>query len=171
MILDATAGHRAMWLNTHDPNVIYMDQKREVKPDIVAVWQYLPFRDGSIEEAVQDPPHMLYESKGKPMGFSFKERYGILDRVTWQKDLGAAYQELMRVLEPDGMLLVKWNDNHVSVKRFLSCFPDTPVSMASMAASRGVRRPGSSEPRSRTWYIIFNKSQFISSEKNGGTNK
>jgi len=165
VILDVTAGHRAMWLNDHDPNVIYLDQKRSVKPDIVAVWQYLPFKDGSIEGAVKDPPHMLYKSKGKPMGFNFEERCGILDRATWKKDLGAAYQELMRVLEPDGMLLVKWNDNHVSVKRFLSCFPVEPVSMASMAASRGVRRPGSSEPRSRTWYIIFSKSQFISSEK------
>jgi hypothetical protein len=159
MMLDVTAGHRAMWNNPHDPNVIFLDQKRTVKPDIVAVWQYLPFKDGSIEGGVIDPPHMLYESKGKPMGFNFKERYGILDRVTWRKDLGAAYEELMRVLEPEGMLLVKWNDNHVSLKRFLSCFSGTPASMASLAASNGVRKPGSTEPRSRTWYIIFNSQQ------------
>jgi hypothetical protein len=61
----------------------------------------------------------------------------------------------MREIEPDGMLLVKWNDNHVSLKRFLSCIPTEPASKASIAASRGVRYKGSLEPRSRTWYLVF----------------
>jgi hypothetical protein len=61
----------------------------------------------------------------------------------------------MRVIEPDGLLLVKWNDNHVSLKRFLTCIPAEPVSKASVTASRGVRYRGSLEPRSRTWYLIF----------------
>ena len=61
----------------------------------------------------------------------------------------------MRVVAPGGLLLVKWNDNQVSLKRFLACIPTEASSIASLPASRGIRRKGSSEPRSRTCYVIF----------------
>ncbi|MDD5263883.1 MAG: hypothetical protein PHU43_03505, partial [Candidatus Bipolaricaulis sp.] len=97
MILDVTAGYRIMWgKNRDDPNVIFIDQRREVKPTIIAVWAYLPIRSEVIQGAVDDPPHMLYESKGKPMGFNFVERYGKLNPLTWKKDLAANFEEVMR---------------------------------------------------------------------------
>jgi hypothetical protein len=158
MILDVTAGYRCMWgKNRDDPNVIFIDQRREVKPTIIAIWAYLPIRSGIIDGAVKDPPHMLYVSKGKPMAFNFAERYGILNRETWEKDLAAGFEELMRVMAPGAQLLYKWNDNHITLKRLLACLPCKPDRKAAMVGSRGVRRPGSTEPRSRTWYLIWIK--------------
>lgn len=158
MILDVTAGYRIMWgKNRDDPNVVFIDQRRSVKPTIIAVWAYLPIRSGVIQGAVDDPPHMLYESKGKPMAFNFVERYGKLNPLTWKKDLAANFEELMRVLEPGAQILYKWNDNHISIRRLLACLPCYPDRAAVMVGSRGVRRPGSTEPRSRTWYMIFVK--------------
>ncbi len=155
MILDVTAGYRGMYKDKQDLGTLFIDRRRSVKPDIIAVWAYLPIKTGAVDGGVIDPPHMLYVSKGKPMGFNFAEKYGVLNRLTWKVDLRAAYLELMRVIAPDGLILVKWNDNHVSLKRFLACIPAKAASIASIAASRGVRRKGSLEPRSRTWYLIF----------------
>ncbi len=150
-----------MYRDKHDSGTIFLDSRRSVKPDIIAVWEFLPIKTGAVDGGVIDPPHMLYLSKGKPMGFGFIEKYGVLNRKTWQKDLKEAYLELMRVIAPDGLLLVKWNDNHVSLKRFLACIHAEPSSAASLRASRGVRRRGSGEPRSRTWYLIFTGGKSI----------
>ncbi len=155
MILDVTASFRAMYKDKQDPGTLFIDCRRSVKPDIVAAWAFLPIKSGVVDGGVIDPPHMLYVSKGKPMGFNFAEKYGVLNRLTWKADLKAAYLELMRVIVPGGLLLVKWNDNQVSLKRFLACIPAEASSIASLTASRGFRRKGSSEPRSRTWYLIF----------------
>lgn len=154
MILDVTAGYRGMYKDKRDSGTVFIDWRRSVKPDIVAAWDFLPIKSDAVDGGVFDPPHMLYKSRGKPMGFNFEDKYGIL-RITWHVDLGIAFLELMRVIAPGGLLLVKWNDNHVSLKRFLACIPAEPASKAGLAASRGVRRKGSLEPRSRTWYLVF----------------
>lgn len=157
MILDATASYRAMWTDKKDPDTVFIDQRREVKPDVVCVWQYLPFVDGAFKVDNWDPPQMLYKSKCKPMGFNFEEKYGLLQPETWQSDFRKAFAELMRVLEPEGSLLLKWNNNHVSDKRLLACFPVKPKFGTQVGGSRGVRRRGSTEPRSVTTWFYFMK--------------
>lgn len=158
IILDATASYRAMWTNTKDPDTIFMDQRRSVKPDVICVWQHLPFKDGAFKCVNWDPPHMLYESKGKPMAFNFKEKYGILQPETWQSDFKHAFNEFMRVLQPEQCLLMKWNNNHITDKRMLACLPMQPkFSCIRMASSRGVRQPDSTEPRSITSFFYFMK--------------
>jgi len=42
-ILDVTASYRRMWMNKKHPNCIYLDQRSEVNPDVVA-----DFRDLSL---------------------------------------------------------------------------------------------------------------------------
>ena len=101
-----------MWLNKQDPAAVFLDQRREVKPEVVAVWQYLPFSDGVFPIVNWDPPHMVYRVEGKPSFLS--EKFGLLEREAWQRDLKLAFAELMRVLAPGGVLLLKWNDNHIS---------------------------------------------------------
>lgn len=162
VILDATASYRAMWLNKQDENTIFIDKRRNVKPDIICVWQALPFKDGQFKFANFDPPQMLYASKGEPMAFNFEEKYGLLNRETWQTDLAQAFAELMRVLTADGMLYLKWNDNHVSVKRLLACFPIEPKFYSKVGGSRGVKRKGGTEPRSVTYWFFFLKGGGVS---------
>jgi len=146
-----------MWFDKKDPNALFIDKRREVKPDVVCVWQHLPFLNSVFKLVNFDPPHMLYVSKGKPMGFNFAEKFGLLEPETWQSDLRKAFEEFMRVLESDGALLLKWNNNHISDKRLLSCFPFKPKFGSQVGGSRGFRKKGSKEPRSVTsWFCFMN---------------
>lgn len=158
MILDATASYRAMWFDKADPEAIFIDQRREVRPDIVCRWQNLPFKDGSFHVANIDPPHMLYRVKGKPSFLT--ERYGLLEPETWQSDFKKMFVELMRVLDSNGVLLLKWNDNHISNKRLLANFPVKPKFGTVVGGSRGFRNKHSKEPRSRTSWFCFTKKLY-----------
>jgi hypothetical protein len=163
MILDATASYRTMWTNPKDPDTVFMDERQCVKPDIVCVWQNLPFKKGVFSAVNWDPPHMLYESKGKPMAFNFKEKYGLLQPETWQSDFRHAWLEFMRVLKPESCLLMKWNNNHITDKRLLAVFPIQPkFTCVRITSSRGVRRPGTTEPRSITSFYYWMKPLEVS---------
>ena len=100
---------------------------------------------------------MLYKSKGKPMAFNFEERYGILEPETWQSDLKLAFNEFMRILQPEETLLMKWNNNHITDKRMLACLPAKPKFGVLVGGSRGKRHPQSTEPRSITSFFYFMK--------------
>lgn len=156
MILDATASYRAMWVDKKDPEAIFVDQRREVKPDIVCVWQHLPFKEGVFRTVNFDPPHMLYRVKDKPSFLT--EKFGLLEPETWQSDLRKAFDEFMRVLEDSGDLLFKWNDNHVSNRRVLECFPFKPKFGSQIGGSRGFKNKRCKEPRSTTSWFFFTKS-------------
>ena len=155
LILDATASYRAMWIDKKDPNAVFIDQRREVKPNIVCIWQHLPFRNGLFKTVNFDPPHMLYRVKDKPSFLT--EKFGLLEPETWQNDLRLAFDEFMRVLNPEGILLFKWNNNHVSVNRVLNCFPFKPKFGSQVGGSRGFRSKTSKEPRSITSWFYFEK--------------
>ncbi len=135
MILDATASYRAMWLDKQDSAAVFLDSRREVEPDVVGVWQALPFPDGSFAVVNWNPPHMVYRVEGKP---SFTvERFGLLERETRPRDLKLAFEELLRVLVPGGVLLLKWSDNHVSAKGLLALFPVKPKFGSKVGGSSG----------------------------------
>jgi hypothetical protein len=101
---------------------------------------------------------MLYSVEGKPSFLT--EKFGLLERETWPKDLFSAFEELMRVLKPHGTLLFKWNNNHISNKRLLAVLPISPKFGSQVGGSRGVKRKGSLEPRSTTSWFTFTKSDY-----------
>ena len=168
MILDATASHRAMWLDKTDPEAVFIDQRKEVKPDIVCCWQYLPFKNAVFDVDNFDPPHILYQSKGKPSQFNLTEKYGCLEPETWPKDLYIAFEELMRVLMPHGTLLFKWNDNHISNKRMLAVLPIKPKFGSQVRESRGFKNKISKEPRSVTSWFCFTRRSYDAYLEEGG---
>lgn len=108
-ILDATAGFRMMWFNKQHPNAVYVDQRCEVEPDIVANWKDLSqFPDSKFRLICFDPPHLI-----KPESYANQttmRRFGWLNAETWQSELRQAFKELFRVLQPYGVLLFKWNN-------------------------------------------------------------
>ena len=54
MILDVTAGYRGMYKDKLDKGTIFIDCKRNVtpKPDIIAVWAYLPIKSGVVDGGI-----------------------------------------------------------------------------------------------------------------------
>ena len=111
MILDATAGFRNMWKTKDTPHVVFLDKRSEVKPNVVAVWGHLPFRDSCFEVIVFDPPHIVWDEKWKRS----KQRQNILDSFGFWKSkrdtlpaIFKAIKEFHRVSR--GRLCFKWCD-------------------------------------------------------------
>lgn len=133
-ILDACCGGRMFWFNKKQPNTIYMDCRTleavkygrhtiEVAPDVVGDFRDMPFDDDTFSMVVFDPPHLTRAGDKSYMGM----KYGVLNKETWQSDLRAGFAECMRVLKPQGTLVFKWNDEHISVKEILALAPTEPL--------------------------------------------
>lgn len=152
-ILDATAGLRSMWFNKEHPNTLYIDQRRECRPDLVINHANLDQLNTYFKLIVYDPPHLVYVTDNSLM----KKRYGSLNRETWQNDIKSTAGQLWRHLEPYGILIFKWNDNNISFKKILALFPTEPLFGQTTGGSRGKRNKKSNDPRSRTKWFCFMK--------------
>jgi SAM-dependent methyltransferase len=108
-ILDATAGLRMMWLDKAHLNVVYLDKRSEVKPDIVGDFRNLTqFKDESFNLVVFDPPHDIRNGPSDPNSL-FIKHFGWLEPETWQNDIKQGLAECYRVLAPKGVLIFKWS--------------------------------------------------------------
>lgn len=132
-ILDACCGPRMMWFNKSHPDAVFMDirteeftacdgRKIKVDPDLIADFREMPFNDGSFKLVVFDPPH--FNSLGDNSYTA--QKYGKLFR-TWETDLKAGFHECMRVLEPNGILVFKWNEFQIPVSKIIELFGVEPL--------------------------------------------
>lgn len=122
-ILDVTCGSRTIWFNKHHPAAVYCDIRREeyvgiwksvkgrterkciIAPDIQCDFTNLPFPDKSFSLVVFDPPHL------KKVGDNawLTKKYGKL-APDWPQMIHDGFQECMRVLKTDGVLIFKWSE-------------------------------------------------------------
>lgn len=132
-ILDACCGSRMFWFDKQHEDVVYMDNREltdtlcdgrtlEVKPDIVADFRNMPFDDESFYLVVFDPPHLLKAGEDSWLA----KKYGKLDEL-WQFDLSQGFNECMRVLKPNGILIFKWNEDQIKLEDVLKCFGQKPL--------------------------------------------
>ena len=133
IILDVCCGPRMMWFDKENPLATYMDIRREsfvacdgrkinVDPDILGDFRNIPFPDESFKLVVFDPPH--FNDIGEN---SFTaQKYGRLF-PSWQTDLKAGFDECMRILEPYGILIFKWNEYQIKVSEILKIFDCQPL--------------------------------------------
>lgn len=132
-ILDACCGSRMMWFDKENPLAVFMDcrdeeytlcdgRKLEVHPDVVGDFRNMPFPDASFKVVAWDPPH--FKDLGKNSYTA--QKYGRL-LPTWDIDLKAGFDECMRVLEPYGVLVFKWNEFQIPVSRLLDIFAAEPL--------------------------------------------
>ena len=117
-ILDATCGKRMMWFNKFYEDCVYMDIRREVKPDLVADFRMLPFPDDTFDLVVFDPPHLVYVNSHS----IFKRKFGGLQSDTVHVDLYRAAKELFRVLKPNGFLSLNGTRTLTSLSQFYRYF-------------------------------------------------
>ena len=110
-ILDITAGYRAMWKGKQQ-NVLFLDRRKEVKPDIIASNEFLPFKEKVFIKVVYDPPHtvgtltLFYTHE--PEGF---DRYSHWDsKPQFFRNIIRVNKEVGRVLKDTGIFLIKWCD-------------------------------------------------------------
>ena len=133
-ILDACCGGKMMWFDKHNPNFIFQDIREDdyvlcdgrtfsVKPDIIADFRSMPYPDNSFYLVVFDPPHMDNSNNNSYMA----QKYGTLRRFKWQDDLKHGFNECMRVLKPNGILIFKWNETRIPLSRILEIIEIQPL--------------------------------------------
>ena len=133
-VLDPASGGRMFWFDKTDSRVLFGDVRDEswelcdgrrfsVKPDMEMDYRDLPFDDGTFRMVVLDPPHLRVAGENSYMA----RKYGRLDRETWQADLTRMFYECFRVLQPDGILIFKWNETQIPISRILELTPQKPL--------------------------------------------
>jgi ubiquinone/menaquinone biosynthesis C-methylase UbiE len=132
-ILDACCGSRMFWFDKTNKDVLFVDIRSgdfnasngttiAVQPDMVVDFRDMPFPDNSFKMVVFDPPHRSDLTENNWMHHT----YGRL-LPTWETDIRRGFDECMRVLEPNGTLIFKWNEKQISTKRILSLLPVQPL--------------------------------------------
>ena len=138
-ILDACCGSRMFWFDKTNKDVLFCDIRTEtveakdsscksgirtveVKPDLECDFRDMPFKDNTFKLVVFDPPHLKTLGKKSWMA----KKYGVL-LPTWQLDIKAGFNECMRVLKKDGVLIFKWNENQIKIKKIIEVIDKTPL--------------------------------------------
>ena len=132
-ILDACCGGRMCWFDKNHPEAVFMDIRKEthtlcdgrtldVSPDVVADFRNMPFEDATFSLVLFDPPHL------KHLGDSawLAKKYGKL-LPTWEDDIRRGFEECMRVLKPDGVLIFKWNEEQIPTAKIISLIGKQPL--------------------------------------------
>jgi len=110
--LDATAGLRMYWRRRSQQGVVFLDIRREMKPDIVASNECLPFRTSCFKRVFYDPPHIICED-GSIAQTDFGWRYGFWrHKSDLVRNIYRVNKEFARVLVPRGELFLFYTDYH-----------------------------------------------------------
>lgn len=135
-ILDVACGGKMFYFDKSDSRVLFCDKRKiktqlcdgreyEVSPDFVADFTNLPFASNSFKLVVFDPPHLLHNTDSEPTGWQ-QIKYGAL-QGDWKSELRRGFSECFRVLEPNGVLIFKWNETDVPVSNILKLTDQKPV--------------------------------------------
>lgn len=133
-ILDVACGSKKFWFNKENKNVEFCDIRKEkiklcdgriinINPDTVCDFRKLPFADNSYYLVVFDPPHIKNIGEKAFMALT----YGHLNKETWQQDIKKGFEECMRVLKPNGVLIFKWNTHDIKVSEIIEAIGVQPL--------------------------------------------
>lgn len=133
IILNACCGSKMFWFDKQNSNTVYVDNRElktnlcdgrelEIKPDIIADFKNLPFENNYFYLVVFDPPHLNNVGDSSWLA----KKYGKLPK-NWHKELTEGFNECMRVLKPNGILIFKWSEAQIPLSKVLNCFSTKPL--------------------------------------------
>jgi ubiquinone/menaquinone biosynthesis C-methylase UbiE len=154
-ILDACCGSRMFWFDKQNKNTIFMDNRKledtlcdnrklVISPDVIADFRNIPFPSETFKLVVFDPPHLLKIGESSWMA----KKYGKLND-SWPQDIKQGFNECMRVLEPFGVLIFKWNEEQIKLKQILDLIEQKPLF---------------GDQRSKTHWLVFMKSEIAKND-------
>ena len=89
---------------------------------MVGDFRNMPFDNESFNLVLFDPPHLKNLGKSSWMA----KKYGRLF-PTWEDDIKQGFDECMRVLKPDGVLVFKWNEQQISTNKIIEVVKQEPL--------------------------------------------
>lgn len=131
--MDVCCGSRMMWFDKTNPDVLFADIREEshvlcdgraleIKPDVKMDFRHMPFESNSFNVIAFDPPHLHKLGPNSWMA----QKYGVLN-PTWEEDIRKGFNECMRVLKPNGVLIFKWNEAQIKLNQVLAILPQKPL--------------------------------------------
>lgn len=132
-ILDACCGSRMFWFDKENPDVVFADnrelettlcdgRKLVIKPDVNMDFRNMPYENETFKLVVFDPPHLFRAGEKSWLG----QKYGILP-TDWKPYLKDGFNECMRVLKTDGVLVFKWNEEQIKTSEILATIDYKPL--------------------------------------------
>lgn len=133
-IIDVCCGAKHFWFDKDNPQVEFCDKRRvddielcngqhiHITPNTVCDFKHLPYGDESFYLAVFDPPHLVNKSENAWM----VKKYGTLPE-DWQTELKCGFDECMRVLKHNGVLVFKWNETEIPTSKIIKAFGVQPL--------------------------------------------
>ena len=132
-ILDCCCGSRMFWFDRENPHVLFADNRElettlcdgrrlSIKPDEIIDFRQMPYADCSFKLVVFDPPHLVQAGEKSWL----RQKYGVLPK-DWKPYLKAGINECMRVLEPYGVLVFKWNEEQITLSEILKAIDYKPL--------------------------------------------
>lgn len=121
------------WFDKANKNVLFADNRELqttlcdgrsliISPDIKMDFREMPFPDNSFKIVVFDPPHLIRAGKESWLA----KKYGVLPKE-WKPYIKQGFSECMRVLEPYGVLIFKWNDQQIKLSEVLANIDYKPL--------------------------------------------
>lgn len=121
------------WFDKQNKNVDFCDirkfetvlcdgRKFSVSPDIICDFTNLPFADETYYLAVFAPPHLINVGKNSWLA----KKYGRLPQ-NWGEYIKQGFDECMRVLKNNGILIFKWNETDITVNQIIQAVGQTPL--------------------------------------------
>jgi len=131
--LDACCGSKMFWFDKNNPNVIFADNREFnttlsdgrtliIQPDEKIDFRNMPYADNSFKLVVFDPPHLIHAGEKSWL----RSKYGILPE-DWPTYINQGFKECMRVLEPYGVLIFKWNEEQIKLSEILANIDFKPL--------------------------------------------
>ena len=133
-ILDVCCGSKMFWFDKENPHVVFCDKREvnrheyypgryiEINPDVVCDFVKLPFKDDSYNLVVFDPPHLIKAGISSWMAL----KYGLLEN-DWPKTIHDGFWECMRVLNDYGVLIFKWSEVQIPLRKILEVIECEPL--------------------------------------------
>ena len=121
------------WFDKKNPNAVFMDcrtadeplcdgRRLIIKPDVIADFRNIPFADNTFKLVVFDPPHLV---RAGEKSWTAK-KYGKLP-ADWEQYVKSGFDECMRVLDRFGVLVFKWNEDQIKLRRVLDAIGQAPL--------------------------------------------
>lgn len=76
----------------------------------MADFRNIPFADKTFKLCIFDPPHLLRAGENNWL----KKKYGSL-AYNWKEDISKGFSECFRILEDNGILIFKWNEEQIKL--------------------------------------------------------
>lgn len=132
-IIDVCCGSKMFWFDKKNPNVIFNDIRKEkhilcdgrklnIEPDTTMDFRDMDYKNNTFNLVIFDPPHLTKLGKNSWMA----KKYGVLDK-NWREDIKKGFDECMRILKKDGILIFKWNTRDISIKEIIEVIEKNPL--------------------------------------------